>query len=124
MRICVLYAAALVTLYTTHDHWMVSPTWGPEAFPLVNIEAMSCGIPVIARRTGGSAESIERTGGGLVYDEPEELLPLLDRIANEPALRRELSANAVEGYRNHFSETRWMEQYFELIRNVSQTKKS
>jgi spore coat protein SA len=94
---------------------VISPTWGPEAFPLVNIEAMSCGTPVIARRAGGSAEAIERTGGGLVYEEPGGLLSRVDRLATDPALRQELAARAGEGYRRHYSEERWMERYFELI---------
>mgnify|MGYP003397303153 FL=1 len=94
---------------------MIIPTWGPEAFPLVNIEAMSCGTPVIARRAGGSAEAIERTGGGLVYEEPGGLLSRVDRLAADPALRQDLAARAGEGYRRHYSEERWMERYFELI---------
>jgi spore coat protein SA len=98
---------------------VISPTWGPEAFPLVNIEAMSCGTPVIARRAGGSAEAIERTGGGLVYAEPEELLPLVDRLAGDPSLRQELAARAVEGYRRDYSEERWMARYFDLISQLA-----
>jgi len=94
---------------------LISPTWGPEAFPLVNIEAMSCGTPVIGRRSGGSVEAIERTGGGLIYDRPEELLPLVDRLVAEPDLRQQLSIRASEGYRRHYSEERWMERYFALI---------
>lgn len=94
---------------------LISPTWGPEAFHLVTIEAMSCGTPVIGRRAGGSVEAIERTGGGLIYDHPEELLPLLDRLATDPHLRQQLSVRGSEGYRLHYSEERWMEQYFELI---------
>ena len=101
---------------------VVSPCWGPETFALVNIEAMSCGTPVIARRGGGSVESIERTGGGLIYDTPEELLPLVDRIAGVPELRRTLANKATEGYAKHFSETRWMEQYFELIDAIAAAK--
>ncbi len=56
-----LTAGHLAALFRDADA-VVSPTWGPEAFPLVNIEAMSCGTPVMARRSGGSLESIERTG--------------------------------------------------------------
>ena len=112
-EVAALYEAAVA---------VVSPTWGPEAFPLVNIEALSCGTPVIGRRAGGSVEAIERTGGGLVYDRPEELLPLVDRLATNPALRAELAARAAEGYRAHFSEDRWMEQYFEAIAEIAQGK--
>lgn len=100
-------------------HAVVSPTIGPEAFPLVNIEAMSCGTPVIARRSGGSVESIERTGGGIAYDRPDELPDLLDRMVSDEGLRETLAAKAIQGYRDNYSEDRWMEQYFDLIgRNI------
>lgn len=104
----------LAALY--HDALaVVSPTWGPESFHLVTVEAMSCGTPVIGRRAGGSVEAIERTGGGLIYDRPEELLPLVDRLVADPDLRQQLSVRASEGYRRHYSEERWMERYFGLI---------
>ncbi|MGK2926026.1 MAG: glycosyltransferase, partial [Lysobacterales bacterium] len=74
---------------------------------------------VIGRRAGGSVEAIELTGGGLIYDRPEELLPLVDRLARDPDLRQQLSARASEGCRRHYSEERWMEQYFELIAELS-----
>jgi glycosyltransferase involved in cell wall biosynthesis len=103
---------------------VVSPTWGPESFHLVTVEAMACGTPVIGRRAGGSVEAIELTGGGLIYDRPEELLPLVDRLARDPDLRQQLSARAREGYRRHYSEERWMEQYFELIAELSARRTS
>ena len=112
-----LTAGHLAALFCDADA-VVSPTWGPEAFPLVNIEAMSRGTPVIARRSGGSLESIERTGGGLIYNEPDELLPLLDRMANDSELRQSLAAKAIAGFQEHYSEERWMEQYFEVIANI------
>lgn len=113
-----LEADRLLALFRAADA-VVSPTWGPEAFPLVNIEALAMGTPVIARRSGGSMEAIERTGGGLTYDDPEELIPLLDRIASNPGLRKNLATKALAGYQRYYTEERWMEQYFELIRNIS-----
>ena len=101
---------------------VISPTWGPESFHLVTIEAMACGVPVIGRRAGGSVEAIERTGGGLIYDEPQELLPLMDRVARDPELRHTLSRRAQAGYRLHYSEERWLEQYLDLIGKLAATK--
>ena len=117
----VLQQSQLAALLRDADA-VISPSWGPEAFALVNVEAMSCGTPVIARRSGGNAESIERSGGGLVYDNPRELLPLVDRIADDPELRRNLALRAGEGYLKYFSETRWMENYFEVIRSITASK--
>lgn len=113
--------AQMAALFREGDA-MISPTWGPEAFALVNIEAMSCGTPVIARRAGGSAEAIERTGGGLVYDRPEELLPLVDRLVADRGLRNTLSVRAKEGYQRYYSEERWMERYFALIDEILAAK--
>jgi glycosyltransferase involved in cell wall biosynthesis len=109
-EVAALYEAALA---------VISPTWGPEAFCLVNIEALSCGTPVIGRRAGGSVEAIEKTGGGLIYEREEDLLPLVDRVAGDPGLRADLADRAARGYRDYFSEERWMEQYFELIEEIA-----
>jgi len=109
--------AEIGTLYR-HATAVISPTVGPEAFPLVPIEAMSAGTPVISRRAGGSAEAIERTGGGRVYDRPDQLLPLLDELAGDRGLRDRLAESARTGYRKHFSEEHWMSRYFEIIRSV------
>lgn len=43
----------------------VNPTY-LDNFPLVNIEALACGTPVITYRTGGSHESIDMTSGRVV----------------------------------------------------------
>ncbi|MGE4569188.1 MAG: glycosyltransferase family 4 protein [Bacteroidales bacterium] len=38
-----------------------------EAFGRVTVEALKCGVPVVASDTGGSPEILETTGGGTLY---------------------------------------------------------
>jgi glycosyltransferase involved in cell wall biosynthesis len=94
---------------------VISPSWGPEVFGLTVLESMACGTPVIVRRAGGSTEVIEQTSGGLAYDNPEELLPHVDRLATDPSLRQSLSENALRAVSRDFGEERWLERYFGLI---------
>lgn len=55
-----------------------------ENFPCVVIEALCCGLPVIAADTGGIKEAVNETNGILVESENEEQLTLaLDRMMNE-----------------------------------------
>lgn len=103
---------------------VVIPSWGPEVFPLTALEAMICGAPVIVRRAGGSAEAVERTGGGLVYNEPDELLPLLDRVASDHQLRCELGERAREGTAAEYLEDTWMDRYFAIIEQIAGTKRA
>jgi glycosyltransferase involved in cell wall biosynthesis len=54
----------LASLYAGAEAF-VNPTY-LDNFPLVNIEALSCGTPVITYRTGGSHESVDDSTGAIV----------------------------------------------------------
>ena len=101
---------------------VVVPSWGPEVSPLTVLEALACGAPVIVRRAGGSAEAVELAGGGLIYERPEELLPLVDRLAKDAALNKTLSIQAELGSSEHFSEEIWMKRYFSIIEQIAHDK--
>ncbi|MCL6515731.1 glycosyltransferase family 4 protein [Alicyclobacillus sp.] len=53
-------------------HALVCPSQAPEAFGLVNVEAMAAGVPVIASRQGGIPEIVDASCGILVrqYRDP------------------------------------------------------
>jgi glycosyltransferase involved in cell wall biosynthesis len=105
-----------------HARAVVMPCWGPEVFPLTALEAMICGAPVIVRRAGGSAEAVERTGGGLVYDTPAELLALVDRLAFDDTLRATLSERARAGTTAEYLEETWMTAYLARIADIGRER--
>ena len=84
---------------------------------------MALGTPVIVRRAGGSIEMLERSFGGLVYEQPEELLPLVDRLVSDPGLHQTLSENLRIAGKDQFSEDRWLDEYFEIIQMYSGVKR-
>jgi glycosyltransferase involved in cell wall biosynthesis len=100
----------------------VVPSLGPEVFPLSVLEAQSCGLPVIVRRSGGSAEAVEAGGGGWIYDEEKQLLPLLDQVAGDLQTTRNRAGEALENARRNFGIDTWMERYFELIESIQLEK--
>jgi glycosyltransferase involved in cell wall biosynthesis len=63
-----------------------------EGFGIPALEAMTLGVPVIASRGGALPEVIG--GAGLHFDatDPHGLADALDRVLNDSALRRDLSA--------------------------------
>ncbi|HEY9640961.1 MAG TPA: glycosyltransferase family 4 protein [Coleofasciculaceae cyanobacterium] len=60
---------------------LMTPKW-VEAFGNVAIEALACGVPVIAYERGGPAEIVEngRTGWLVAPDQIEELIAAIDRL--------------------------------------------
>jgi putative colanic acid biosynthesis glycosyltransferase len=54
----------LACFYSLADLF-VNPTW-EDNFPTTNLEAMSCGTPVLTYKTGGSVESINYETGFIV----------------------------------------------------------
>jgi glycosyltransferase involved in cell wall biosynthesis len=102
----------------------IVPAWGPEVSPLSVLEALSCRTPVIVRRSGGSAEVIENGGGGWVYDHPEELLPLLDKISADPRSVLEMREAASRNAQQNLGIDLWMDRYFELIEQLGKGRRN
>jgi glycosyltransferase involved in cell wall biosynthesis len=88
--------AELADRYRAADA-VVFPSRWQEPFGLVPLEAMACGTPVAATRTGGSAEFLEDGLNCVAFrpGDPADLARALRRLAGEPALRSHLVANGL-----------------------------
>ncbi len=94
----------------------VVPSGSREAFGLVNVEAMSCGLPVVATRAGGMKEIIrDGVTGYLVNPEQveTEMRARLLELLNDDQLRMEMGLRSRERVEQHFtwqhSADRWLE---------------
>jgi glycosyltransferase involved in cell wall biosynthesis len=67
-----------------------------EGFGNVLIEAMACGVPVVATASPGSREIVESGVNGLIVErhEPEAVAAGLERILGDPSLRARMSEAA------------------------------
>jgi glycosyltransferase involved in cell wall biosynthesis len=92
------------TLYEQADI-VVYPTVGDEPYGLVPLEAMSCGRPVVATRSGGIAETVIDGQTGFLVAR-EDIVGLADRVAallDDPALARRMGQAGRERVNSEFS---------------------
>lgn len=81
----------------------VSPSIEPEAMPLVVLEAMSVGLPMVATALGGSLELLGHSGGFLVPPgSPEQLAGAIDDLLSNHAERQRLAAWGREQVAEHY----------------------
>lgn len=88
---------ALARLYGEAEVAIVPSLY--EGFSLPAIEAMSCGVPVVATTGGALPEVVGASGEtGLLVEpnNPEALVEAIGRLLDDPALRARLGANARE----------------------------
>lgn len=105
----------LVELYSNADVF-VNLTY-QDNYPTTNLEAVSCGIPVITYRTGGSPESISNTNGYIVKQgdlkQVAELIRNVSWSEIDPAELHERVADI-------FSKEKCFKKYLDLYANIDQ----
>lgn len=90
-----------------------------EPFGLIPLEAMSCGVPVIAINEGGYKESIiDNRTGFLISRDPKELYEKLNIIINDDKLRNSMAKAARIHVLNNWTWEKGVERFLEIIKYV------
>jgi glycosyltransferase involved in cell wall biosynthesis len=76
-----------------------------EVAGLYALEAMACGVPVVAAHVGGAGELVNATGGGLLYraGDTAGMTDTLERLLQNPSLQAELGAKGREAVVRDYS---------------------
>jgi N-acetyl-alpha-D-glucosaminyl L-malate synthase BshA len=84
-----------------------------ESFGLAALEAMACGVPVVASRIGGLPEVVGDGQTGFLHemDDLEGMAASTVRLLSDPALHARLSKAAVESARTRFCDDRIVPMY-------------
>ena len=87
-----------------------------ESFPMVILEAMRIGMPVVATDVGGIAEQIEDGFDGFLVDS-EDYTSLANKIQLlfESNLFENISSNAYNSFNKKFTKNRMIESYKEIL---------
>jgi glycosyltransferase involved in cell wall biosynthesis len=92
-----------------------------DPFPLVNMEAMSFGLPVVAfSDAGGAPELIEDDAGIVVpHLDVDSMAAAIIRLAEEPELRLKLGKRAREKVSGRFSPEAYAESLMALVQGIA-----
>lgn len=107
----------LAQLYSAATAFL-NPTW-QDNYPTVNLEAISCGTPVVTYRTGGSVESITPSTGRIVEQgDTEAMLTEARKFAsatNADQISRECREYALTHFRKEDRYLDYINLYEELL---------
>ncbi len=82
------------------------PSEKDEALGLINLEAMACGLPVVASRIGGIPEAVVDGETGFLVDDytnPEALAGPIIEVLSRPVLAQEMGLRGRRVVEDHFS---------------------
>lgn len=109
----------LLDTYYQHAIALIVPSVCFETFGIILIESFRQGTPVLARRLGPFPEIITRSGGGILFDGPEDLLTAMKKIQSDNAFRNELAEKGFEGFTKNWSESAVIPRFLDIVRKTA-----
>jgi len=106
--------------YYRHAIALIAPSTCFETFGLILIEAFSHSTPVIARRLGPFPEIVSQSGGGALFDTPDDLLGAMGTLQRDPEQRRRMGIAGFNGYRARWCESVVIPRYLEMVDRAQQ----
>ena len=103
---------------------VIVPSICYEVFGIIIIESFSMNTPVIVNDVSAPTEVVKESGGGLVYNNNEELIQAMETLKTQPGTRKELGKKGYEAYRKYWTEDNCMGKYFDLISKITQKRKN
>lgn len=103
---------------------VVVPSLCLETFGMIILEAFAMKTPVIVNNLGALPEMVQKSSGGLIYNDESQLAAAVDRLANEPRLRAELGERGYAAYLKYWTEDVHMKNYLDLIRGLQSKRHS
>lgn len=101
---------------------VIVPSICYEVFGII-IESFSMKTPVIVNNLGAPPDVVEESGGGIIYNNTNELINALDTLRTNAAIRKRLSENGYAAYRKYWTEENCLKIYFDLISKIAEQKK-
>jgi glycosyltransferase involved in cell wall biosynthesis len=95
---------------------LLNPIEWPEPFGLVMIEAMACGVPVIAFNRGSVPEIVEDGVTGLIVEDEKGAIGALDRVSR--LAREKIRAR----FEQRFTARRMAQEYLAVYRSFTERK--
>jgi glycosyltransferase involved in cell wall biosynthesis len=97
---------------------LILPSLWFEVFPLVILEAFRSGTPVICRNLGSPPDIVRESGGGLLYDDDEELRRHISDLHANPMMRQKLGQAGFEAWRKNWTADAHIAQYLEIVQSA------
>jgi glycosyltransferase involved in cell wall biosynthesis len=96
------------------DIYVLPSIW--EGHPLVLLEAMASGKPIVATDISGNRDAVENGHTGFLVPprDPKELANALKKLLEDEALRRKMGAMGYEKFQNQFTLNRMVREYENL----------
>lgn len=110
------------SLYFKRADVFVFPTYyNNEVFPLVILEAMQYGLPVISTREGGIPDIVEDGGTGFLINknDPKDLADKIELLINNSLLRKQMGAAGKKKFQNNYTISIWENNMFNILKEVA-----